>query len=294
MKSFAKDSHRKHNYLLNVFIRTIVLITVKISIIIPTYKPDSYLWQCLDSACSQSFSHLDYEIIIILNGCKEPWYEAINNYIKKTNSDVSISLIQTDITGVSNARNIGIEKSRGDYIAFIDDDDYISSEYLQELYLKADMNIVSLSDTLAFSSTQPPFRYLISDTYSRIQNKTCSSINKARSYFSGPCMKLISRKIIADRRFNARLSNGEDTLFMFEISDKIEKVRSASKSAIYYRRIRDNSATTKKRTNSEKRRSDIIQIKEILRCYCSKPFSYNFVFFLTRLMGGIYYIIRPA
>ena len=54
---------------------------MKISVIIPTYKPKAYLWECLNSLCNQSFHFEDYEIIIVLNGCKEPYDSQINEFI---------------------------------------------------------------------------------------------------------------------------------------------------------------------------------------------------------------------
>ena len=53
---------------------------MKISVIIPSYKPQEYLWQCLDSLCSQTFPKEDFELILVLNGCKEPYYEQIKAY----------------------------------------------------------------------------------------------------------------------------------------------------------------------------------------------------------------------
>ena len=54
---------------------------MKISVIIPTYKPKEYIWECLDSLKSQTFDKKEFEIILILNGCKEPYYSEIDKYI---------------------------------------------------------------------------------------------------------------------------------------------------------------------------------------------------------------------
>ena len=79
----------------------------EISVIIPTYKPQDYLWQCLESLERQTVSKTLYEVVIILNGCKEPYYSNISNRLKDYTMDVR--LLQTDEAGVSYARNIGIE-----------------------------------------------------------------------------------------------------------------------------------------------------------------------------------------
>ena len=96
---------------------------MKISVIIPSYKPQTYLWECLDSLKNQSFPKEYFEIILVLNGCNEPFYGQISLYLDNNMADYRLHLIQTDQSGVSNARNIGIEKASGDYLTFIDDDD---------------------------------------------------------------------------------------------------------------------------------------------------------------------------
>ena len=110
----------------------------EISVIIPTYKPQDYLWQCLESLERQTVSKTLYEVVIILNGCKEPYYSNISNHLKDYTMDVR--LLQTDEAGVSYARNIGIENAQGKYVTFVDDDDWVSLDYLSELYRCAPTN----------------------------------------------------------------------------------------------------------------------------------------------------------
>lgn len=121
-----------------------------ISVIIPSFKPQSYLYECLKSLKGQTFDHKRFEIIIILNGCKEPFYSDIQEYIKHNLSDLNINFIQTDTPGVSNARNIGLDNAKGEYICFIDDDDAVSSDYLKGLLEKANENTIVTSNISSF------------------------------------------------------------------------------------------------------------------------------------------------
>ena len=105
---------------------------MKISVIVPTYKPQAYLWECLDSIYNQTFPKTDYELILVLNGCCEPYNTRIKEWFSK-HSDLQVQYFQTDEGGVSNARNIALDNAKGDYVTFIDDDDLISPEYLKEL-----------------------------------------------------------------------------------------------------------------------------------------------------------------
>ena len=104
---------------------------MKISVIIPTYKPQAYLWECLDSLCGQTFPKSDFEVILVLNGCCEPYDGLIKEYITG-HPEMQWNYIQTDKGGVSNARNIALSEAKGEYIAFVDDDDYFSESYFPQ------------------------------------------------------------------------------------------------------------------------------------------------------------------
>lgn len=98
-----------------------------ISIIIPVYNKATYLNACIDSVISQTFS--DIEIIIINDGSTDKSKEIIESY-----HDPRIRLFNIDNGGVSNARNIGIQHSSGEYILFIDADDTTEKDYCEKLY----------------------------------------------------------------------------------------------------------------------------------------------------------------
>ena len=72
-----------------------------ISVIVPTYKPQYYLWECLDSLKAQTFPRSDFEILLVLNGCCEPYKSKIEEYLLM-NMMRNVRLIQTDQPGVSN------------------------------------------------------------------------------------------------------------------------------------------------------------------------------------------------
>lgn len=261
---------------------------MKISVIIPSYKPQDYLWECLDSLYNQTLCKEDYELILVLNGCKDPYERQIKDYLS-LHKDLRVNFIQTDIGGVSNARNIALKKAHGDYIAFIDDDDYVSSSYLEELYKKASRDIVALCYPLSFISGSNDFEpYYITSDYIRNANRELCSIMSAKRYFSGPVYKLIHRDIIKDRIFDIRFENGEDSIFMFLISDKINKVSFTTTDAIYYRRLREGSAMTKKKSGFSIISNCFNMIKVYSSIYFRHPFSYNFMFYTTRVLAAIH------
>lgn len=264
-------------------------ITHKISVIVPTYKPKDYLWVCLNSLSTQTLPKNQYEILLILNGCCEPWKGAIESYLRTNMTDTRVKLVQTDIPGVSNARNIALDAAQGDYIAFVDDDDFVSSCYLEKLLAKSSHNTVALSYPYAFEDKQEEAQldYGMTAIYDRIATKGKQSLLKGKSFFSGPCMKMIHRDIIRNVRFDNNLRVGEDTTFMFMISDNIKYIDFSDKDAIYYRRFRQGSAVTTKRSFKERLKSNIYQLRLYISCYFKKPFKYNFLFFITRCGGCV-------
>lgn len=262
---------------------------MKISVIVPTYKPQAYLWECLDSIYNQSLSKSDYELVLVLNGCNEPYNTQILDWLSK-HKDLNVQFFQTDMGGVSNARNIALDNAKGEYVTFIDDDDLISPVYLQELYEKASPDTISLCYPYAFNDGKIEIQlpYGITDAYSYCIEHKCNKLTSmVRKYFSGPWMKLIPMSFIHDRRYDVRFKNGEDSLFMFLISDKIKKVAFTSKDAVYYRRYRDNSAYTRSKTKREIIANKTSLIKAYISIYLRKPQKYSLLFFITRLLGTL-------
>lgn len=260
---------------------------MKISVIVPTYKPKSYIWECLDSIYNQTLPKNDYELILVLNGCNEPYSTQIRAWLSKHES-LGVQFIQTDESGVSNARNLALDHVKGEYVTFIDDDDFISPSFLTELYDKAAPDVVSLCYPYAFNSgaLDKQLHYQITKAYNYCQeHKRTRLSSKARKFFSGPCMKLIPVRLIHGRKFDVRFKNGEDSLFMFLISDEIDKVAFTSKNAIYYRRFREESASMTKRTTREKAWNSLKLIREYTRIFMCG--GYSLYFYLSRVIAGI-------
>ncbi len=264
---------------------------MKISVILPSYKPQSYLGECLESLANQTFSSSDFEILLILNGCDEPYRSYIKEFIKDKDMH-NVCLIQTNKSGVSNARNIGLDQARGDYVTFIDDDDYVSPSYLKELYEKASPDTISLCYPYAFndgeSDIQLPHYYITrAYNYSVRQTGKLRLSSKIRKYFSSPCMKLIPMNFIQGRRFDMRFKNSEDSLFMFLISDRFRYFAITSPKAIYYRRYRLESAVMARRPFNVRLKNSFHICLAFSRIYFGNIYQYNTVFYLTRILGQL-------
>lgn len=263
---------------------------MKVSVIVPTYRPQGYIWKCLDSLVTQTFHKEDFEVVLVLNGCTEPWKSQIMDYISSKMQGMNVHFIHTEQGGVSNARNIAIDAAQGEYVTFIDDDDYVSPTFLDEMYRNADPDTVVLCYPYAFNDGKPDeqLAYVNTDAYDYcVGHKSDKLISKVRKYFSGPCMKLIPISFIQGKRFDVRFKNGEDSLFMFLISDKIKKIAFASKLAVYYRRYRENSAYMTKRKKWNVVSNELRRIRAYTAIYFSNTSQYDFCFYLTRILGAI-------
>lgn len=104
----------------------------KVSIIVPIYNVESYLGRCLDSLLSQSFREI--EIIAVNDGSTDKSSEILKDYSERDNRIVSI---EKENGGVSSARNTGLLQANGQYIGFVDPDDWIDKEMYEELYHSA-------------------------------------------------------------------------------------------------------------------------------------------------------------
>lgn len=101
---------------------------VKYSFIVPVYNTSKYLNKCLDSIINQTYK--DYEIIIVNDGSTDNSLDIIKKYKEKNKN---IKVINQDNQGNSIAKNIGVDKSNGKYILFVDSDDYIETHLLEEI-----------------------------------------------------------------------------------------------------------------------------------------------------------------
>lgn len=177
-----------------------------ISIIVPIYNSDKYLNQCIDSIINQTYANL--EIILINDGSTDMSDAICQEYIAKDNR---IIYMQQSNSGVSAARNRALDLINGYYVAFVDSDDYISPNFIKDLYeaiIGKDISICAfqrdLNKTLIPHTVGKSFALSRNDLYTYI---LCD--NRIGGYL---CNKLFSATIIKNNnlRFDKDISIGED------------------------------------------------------------------------------------
>ena len=260
---------------------------MKISVIIPTYKPQSYLWECLHSLVEQTYPKEKFEVILVLNGCRNPYETDIKYFIETKMQGMNLNFIQTDQSGVSNARNIGIDNAKGEYICFVDDDDIVSPQYLELLLEKANEETLVVSNVYSFTNSieEKKTNFFICKHLEKKEAISNSSLFENRSYLAFPVAKIIHKNIIGNRRFDVRFRNGEDALFITSISDKIKRIVYAGDSSIYYVRERIGSASRKLIAKKKLLGDAMKLIGAYFKVYSKSPLSYSFLLFISRIPG---------
>ncbi len=252
-----------------------------ISVIIPIYNVEKYLEKCIESIINQTYKNL--EIILVDDGSKDKSDEICDEYAKKDNR---IKVIHKENSGVSSARNVGIENSKGEYISFVDSDDWLEKDFIEKLH-----NIIKENNS---DLAQSGYYRVVGENKEKI-NSTENIENIDKNEFLirvlspqtgfGLChMKLIKKKIIGDIRFNENLKAGEDALFNEMISQNIKKATFYGY-PLYNYRINENSAVkrfdknypNKYKISMEETKKYLLKNysdnKKIMQCY------YNFVAF---------------
>lgn len=267
---------------------------MQISIIIPTYAPQEYIYDCFNSLLEQTSGTESFELIVVLNGEKEPYYSDIQSFLTK--HSFKFKLLHTEIKGVSYARNLGLDTVKQDdssYILFLDDDDKLSPNFIEQVSQKAAPDIVVASNSKVFRDLEENSfsRDYISNCYNNNANIDYS-IFKYRCFLSTVWGKLFPLAVIGKIRFNKDFSIGEDSLFVFEISNKIKEIALTGHDTFYLRRIRPASASRKQRSRLSKLKNGYRLCIAYSKAYLKSPFEYNFLFFISRIIATFMHVIK--
>lgn len=218
----------------------------KISVIVPVYKAENYLSKCVDSMLAQSFA--DFELILVNDGSPDGSPLICDNYAQ---SDPRVLVVHQSNAGVSAARNAGIFAAQGDYLVFVDSDDFVSSTYLEELYKgylrSADIAIcgyyVVTNDlsVLAVVDRSLPQEY-IGDISKVFKNIIESDL------LNSPWNKLFKTKVIKENHisFDKNMTLGEDLCFNIAYLYNCKTCYICNLPLYYY--IKSNSVLSKKIT----------------------------------------------
>jgi len=197
----------------------------KISVIVPAFNVQDYVNKCIQSILNQSYTNM--EIIIINDGSTDDTLSLIKNF----EYDTRVKVINQANAGVSAARNAGIDAATGDYLAFVDSDDYIEPDMYEKL---VDAVIQNNAD-MAVCNYNMIFPDKIIKQYSKINNQTIDVQADVYSYFVNYCACPKPNNYIVTRLYKTdvvknsnvrfeKYSLGDDTLFNFKLLPYTNKV----------------------------------------------------------------------
>lgn len=204
----------------------------KVTIVIPIYNADKYLAECLDSVISQTYKNL--EIILVNDGSKDNSEKIALEYAK---NNKRIIYIYQNNSGVSSARNLGISKSSGEYICFIDSDDYICKDFIYNLV--DDMEKYSVDITTTATTTK---ECLIDDNIVEKVEVVDSDDALVRLYYgrlerSENGVQLFTTKLLKDNNITFDISNSicEDFVFLVKALTCSNQIAIDYRIMYYYR-----------------------------------------------------------
>jgi len=215
-----------------------------ISVIIPVYNVEKYIEQCIKSVINQTYKNM--EIILINDGSKDKSGEICNEYSQK---DERIKVIHTENFGVSNARNIGLDEAKGEYITFIDADDYVDEKYIEQLYVqcKNTNSDISIIGTIDFKDEDNKIKNK-THYYTKILNKeqAIKEMLNEKYYVGVVWAKMYKKELWNGIRFNLNTKIAEDLEVLYEIFKKCTLINVDTSNLLYYYRIRSGSVVKQK------------------------------------------------
>lgn len=209
-----------------------------ISVIVPVYNVEKYLERCVNSIINQTYQNL--EIILVDDGSPDNCGAICDEYAKK---DSRIKVIHKENGGLSSARNAGLDIATGEYITFVDSDDYISIDIFDKCF---QLSNVQDFDILIFgmSVLDNNSKLLFKDEY---ENKTYSFFQTIYDITlplkTSACNKLFKKSIVANFRFPVNIIHGEDLIFWLKVLNQNLVIVSIDFFGYYYIK-NDNSITT--------------------------------------------------
>ena len=262
-----------------------------ISVIVPVYKVEKYLPACLDSLLAQTYRN--FELLLVDDGSPDKCWEILQQYAAQ---DARVRIFRKENGGVSSARNFGLEQARGEYIGFVDSDDFVAPQYLEWLLDAAQQKNAKIAigemrrmpmdccaEDLPLLAKQSRVQEFRLEEYSYWCRANC--LNVVRGLFQ--------RDVVQKQRFDTAITMGEDAMFFMQSLLKVGKLAYID-APLYVYRIWGESSYQKSFT--EKQYSEVEAWKKICDMTQNVPGPLHFSAEEKRLMacGHVYYKMLDA
>jgi len=232
-----------------------------LSFIIPVYNAAAYLPECLDSLLEQDISQEEYEIVCVNDGSKDNSLEILRSYQARF---PNIVIIDKENGGVTTARNSGLKAAKGEYIWFVDSDDFLKTNVLgklQQLIRTHNCDRLIIGCYIFDDALTEEEKQLSEDNQLPLNGPGCDSI----------CVRsLFRRQFLQEQNLHfshPELTHGEDGMFMYEVCG-LAPTDFHLEEAIYFYRIHSGSAETADSVPGlQKKLRSYIRITELLKEY---------------------------
>ena len=253
-----------------------------LSVIIPVYKAEKYIAECVNSILAQTQEAI--QIILVDDGSPDNSGIVCDTLAERNDN---IVVVHKDNEGPSIARNIGIENSRGKYIAFIDSDDYVDSDYFKTMVSCAELNgsdVVFSKGYYTFDETADIKEYVCTNEFGTIESEEVKQIiprlihglkGKNDIIYSSACFSLYKHEFLYENNIkfrNEHLCVAEDTLFVMNSCYYAKKISFVDVIGYYYR-YNPNSLTHGYRKN---RMNDLKKAMAFLEKTCESMALENY------------------
>jgi glycosyltransferase involved in cell wall biosynthesis len=212
-------------------------VAVILSIIIPLYNAENYIVETIDSVVSEMPDNV--EVIIVNDGSTDNSVALIKNKFSSQLNSGELLLLQQPNSGVSVARNTGIENSKGDYITFVDSDDLLFEDYYTSVFSVInntapdiiDIGYRRFSDENDLKNNPDMFTY---NKFGSLKtDKVLSNIFASSFFYSWA--RIIKKTVLGGLRFPAGVNYCEDMIFLYQLYQKSETIYHIDKALYAYR-----------------------------------------------------------
>lgn len=203
--------------------------TTLISILIPVYNTGRYLPSCLDSIVGQTYQ--DLQVIIVDDGSKDSSLRVAREYAERF---PFIEVYHQDNVGVAATRNVLLSHAKGEYVLFVDSDDWIEHDMIAFLQGKADEYQADIV-TCGMVVNDNPVNGKSSVIELWEQDKAIKEFLRHVSFNGSLCNKLIKTSLLHNLKFHCGISYGEDALFTWYVLQRIKRVLVTDKELYHYR-----------------------------------------------------------
>jgi glycosyltransferase involved in cell wall biosynthesis len=256
-------------------------LSIKITTIIPVYNTEKYLCRCLDSILAQTFT--DFECILIDDFSKDNSIEICENYAKK---DSRIIVLKNDENmGTRIKKKKGLEYAKGEYIQFVDSDDYIEKDMLEKMYDKASAEVLDIVFCDFIILEESGSLYINADINNNSKIEIIKQIGIAiNSYTASPCNKIIKKQIF-DNVIFSNTSYAEDKYISLQTAYYAKKIGYVN--VAFYNYIKNPNSSTENINYDLKRKIDHFDNYKLIVEFLLKKYGKDIDQFEPELSDGI-------